>query len=111
MQKINVFLTTMETVIPKINILLKIMETVIRNCQAKRCAGRMEEQDIWPFQPPAMRKHHCSHAHAASPRPLARTHNKNAKRNRNQFPGWGQQSRLFPPTSDISATVPLGTEA
>ncbi len=40
-------------------------------------------------------------AHAASPRPLARTRDTNTKRNRNQFLSWGRQDRLFPPTSDF----------
>ena len=38
----------------------------------------------------------ASRAHAASPRPLARTHDTNTKRNRNRFPGWGQLSLLSP---------------
>ena len=41
-----------------------------------------------------------SRAHAASPRPLARTHDTNTKRNRNRFPGWGQLS-LFSPQPPI----------
>ena len=35
---------------------------------------------------PSVEKHIASHAHAASPRPLARTHDTNTKRNRNRFP-------------------------
>ena len=61
-------------------------------------------EEILPFWAPALEKH-CSLAHPhsfASPRPLARTHDTNTKRNRNRFPGYGQLSRLFSSTSDIS---------
>ena len=47
---------------------------------------------------PSVEKHRPTRPRSfASP---ARTHDTNTKRNRNRFPGWGQQSRLFPPTSD-----------
>ena len=37
-----------------------------------------------------------SRAHAASPRPLARTHDTNTKRKRNRFPGSGGSKVLTP---------------
>ncbi len=43
-----------------------------------------------------------SRAHAASPRPLARTHDTNTKRKRNQFPGLGAtRVELTPPKPPI----------
>ena len=53
-------------------------------------------EDILPFWAPALGNIAPSHAHTASPRPLARTHDTNTKRNRNRFPDWGQLRRLFP---------------
>ena len=60
------------------------------------------EQEMLEWRPPALTNTPLSHAHTASPRPLARTHDTNTKRNRNRFPGYGQLSRLFSSTSDIS---------
>ena len=53
-------------------------------------------ENILPFWAPALGNIAPSHAHTASPRPLARTHDTNTKRNRNRFPDWGQLRRLFP---------------
>ena len=49
-----------------------------------------------PFGTPALREALASRAHAASPRPLARTHDTNTKRNRKRFPGWGSWRILSP---------------
>ena len=52
-------------------------------------------------RPPALRNTPLSHAHTASPRPLARTHDTNTKRNRNQFPDWGSPASINSPQSPI----------
>ena len=41
------------------------------------------------------------HSPLASPRPLARTHDMNAKRNRNRFPDWGSPASMNSPQSPI----------
>ena len=53
---------------------------------------RPEEMLEW--RPPALRITPPSHAHTASPRPLARTHDTNTKRNRNRFPNWRSPSSI-----------------
>ena len=52
------------------------------------------EQDFSPFRGPALTNTALSHAHTASPRPLARTHDTNTKRNRNRFPDWGSHASI-----------------
>jgi hypothetical protein len=53
------------------------------------------------WRPPALTNTPLSHAHTASPRPLARTHDTNTKRNRNQFPDWGSPASINSPQSPI----------
>ena len=55
-------------------------------------------------RPPTMTNTPLSHAHTASPRPLARTHDTNTKRNRNRFPDWGSPASINSPQSPISIT-------
>ena len=50
---------------------------------------------------PALRNTPLSHAHTASPHPLARTHDTNTKRNRNRFPDWGSPASINSPQSPI----------
>ena len=52
----------------------------IRNQPPERRTSLQDSLQRWEFL--------ASRAHAASPRPLARTHDTNTKRNRNRFPGW-----------------------
>ena len=66
-----------------------------RNQGETKDKPRPEEMLEW--RPPALTNTPLSHAHTASPRPLARTHDTNTKRNRNRFPDWGLLRRLFPP--------------
>ena len=58
-------------------------------------------EDILPFWAPALENTALSHARTASPRPLARTHNTNTKRNRNRFPDWGSTASIISPQSPI----------
>ena len=53
------------------------------------------------WRPPALANTPLSHAHTASPRPLARTHDTNTKRNRNRFPDWGSPASINSPQSPI----------
>ena len=53
------------------------------------------------WRPPALTITPHSHAHTASPRPLARTHDTNTKRNRNRFPDWGSTASIISPQSPI----------
>ena len=55
-----------------------------------------EAEHIFAFSSPALRSISASRVHAASPRPLARTHDTNTKRKRNQFPGSGGTKALTP---------------
>ena len=50
-----------------------------------------------------------SHAHTASPRPLARTHDTNTKRNRNRFPNWGSPASINSPQSPIKIVKSIYT--
>ena len=52
----------------------------------KSCAGAAAAGAHLTVRDTSVEKTLASHAHAASPRPLARTHDTNTKRNRNQFP-------------------------
>ena len=52
-------------------------------------------------RPPALRNTSLSHAHTASHRPLARTHDTNTKRIRNRFPDWRSPASINPPQSPI----------
>ena len=58
-------------------------------------------EDILPFWAPALGNIAPSHAHTASPRLLARTHDTNTKRNRNRFPDWGSTASIISPQSPI----------
>ena len=58
-------------------------------------------QNILPFWAPALGNIAPPHAHTASPRPLARTHDTNTKRNRNRFPDWGSTASTISPQSPI----------
>ena len=53
----------------------------------------------------------ASHAHTASPRPLARTHDTNTKRNRNRFPDWGSTASIISPQSPIIYQICVGVGA
>ena len=57
------------------------------------------EPEMLEWRPPALTNTPLSHAHTASPRPLARTHDTNTKRNRNQFPDWGSPASINSPQS------------
>ena len=57
------------------------------------------------WRPPALTITPHSHAHTASPRPLARTHDTNTKRNRNQFPDWGSPASINSPQSPMFFTI------
>ena len=59
------------------------------------------EQEMLEWRPPALTNTPLSHAHTASPRPLARTHDTNTKRNRNRFPDWGSPASIHSPQSPI----------
>ena len=61
-----------------------------------------EQEEMLEWRPPALTNTPLSHAHTASPRPLARTHDTNTKRNRNQFPDWGSLASINSPQSPIS---------
>ena len=56
-------------------------------------------EDILPFWAPALGNIASSHAHTASPRPLARTHDTKTKRNRNRFPDWVSTASIISPQS------------
>ena len=47
------------------------------------------ESDFSPFEPPALGDKSLTHPHSFA-RTHLRTHDTNTKRNRNQFPDWGQ---------------------
>ena len=55
---------------------------------------------------PSVEEAHPSRAHAASPRPLARTHDTNTKRKRNRFPGSGGPKVLTPPKPPTLRYIP-----
>ena len=65
------------------------------------------EEEMLEWRPPALTNTPLSHAHTASPRPLARTHDTNTKRNRNRFPDWGSPASINSPQSPThySSTV------
>ena len=62
---------------------------------------KKQKKEMLEWRPPALTNTPLSHAHTASPRPLARTHDTNTKRNRNQFPDWGSPASINSPQSPI----------
>ena len=68
----------------------------------KGTARPEQEQEMLEWIPPALTNTPLSHAHTASPRPIARTHDTNTKRNRNQFPDWGSPASINSPQSPIN---------
>ena len=62
---------------------------------------RPEQQEMLEWRPPALTNTPLSHAHTASPRPLARMHDTSTKRNRNQFPDWGSPASINSPQSPM----------
>ena len=67
---------------------LNFLKTLVyssKYAKHKSCAGGAAGAHV-AVRDPSVEKTLASHAHAASPRPLARTHDTNTKRNRNQYP-------------------------
>ena len=67
---------------------LNFLKTLVyssKYAKGKSCAGAAAGAHL-TVRDTSVEKTLASHAHAASPRPLARTHDTNTKRNRNQFP-------------------------
>ena len=73
----------------------RIQKTHANNLKNASPQPRTEEY-ISPFWGPASTNTPLPHVHTASPRPLARTHDANTKRNRNRFPDWIQLKLLCP---------------
>ncbi len=65
---------------------LKTLVYSSKYANVKSCAGAGAAVAHLTVRDTSVEKTLASHAHAASPRPLARTHDTNTKRNRNQFP-------------------------
>ena len=68
---------------------------------AKTQKGKPRPKYISPFWGPALTNTPLSHAHTASPRPLARAHDTNTKRNRNRLSDWGSPASITSPQSLI----------
>ena len=79
----------------------KKSKTISIATKTKRNKRPPEPEHILLFWVPASGNIALSHTHTASPRPLARTHDANTKRNRNRFPDWGNCVDYFPSISDI----------
>ena len=75
------------------------MKTRSRNPRENQAKGNVR------MEIPTFTHNVISHAHTASPRPLARTHDTNTKRNRNQFPDWGSLASINSPQSPIYMCV------
>ena len=69
--------------------------------QKKKPKEQPRPEEMLERRPPTLRNTPLSHAHTASPRPLARTHDTNTKRNRNRFPDWGSPASINSPQSPI----------
>ena len=69
--------------------------------KTQKTQPRPEPEEMLEWRPPALTNTPLSHAHTASPRPLARTHDTNTKRNRNRFPDWGSPASINSPQSPI----------
>ena len=79
----------------------KVLKPMSIASKTQKTQPRPEEQEkeMLEWRPPALTNTPLSHAHTASPRPLARTHDTNTKRNRNQFPDWGSPASINSPQS------------
>ena len=66
-------------------IFLKTLVYSSKYANDKSCAGGVAAVHV-AVRDTSVEKTLASHAHAASPRPLARTHDTNTKRNRHQYP-------------------------
>ena len=86
-----------------INPCQKVLKPMSIASKTQKIKPRPEEQqqEMLEWRPPALTNTPLSHAHTASPRPLARTHDTNTKRNRNQFPDWGSPASINSPQSPI----------
>ena len=80
---------------------LKPMSIATKTQKNKPRPEQEQEKEMLEWRPPALTNTPLSHAHTASPRPLARTHDTNTKRNRNQFPDWGSPASINSPQSPI----------
>ena len=76
---------------------------------AKTQKAHPNPEDFFPSWAPALGNTALSHAHTASPRPLARTHDTNTKRNRNRFPDWGSPASINSPRSPIFKSINTGS--
>ena len=79
----------------------KVLKPMSIASKTQKPQPRPEEEEMLEWRPPALTNTPLSHAHTASPRPLARTHDTNTKRNRNQFPDWGSPASIISPQSPI----------
>ena len=79
--------------------ILKPMSIASKTQKTQPRPEEEEEEEMLEWRPPALTNTPLSHAHTASPRPLARTHDTNTKRNRNQFPDWGSPASIISPQS------------
>ena len=79
----------------------KVLKPMSIATKTQKTTARPEPEEMLEWRPPALTITPHSHAHTASPRPLARTHDTNTKRNRNQFPDWGSPASINSPQSPI----------
>ena len=91
---------THEHSIQKSQKVLKPM-SIAAKTQKTKPRPEQQEEEMLEWRPPALTITPHSHAHTASPRPLARTHDTNTKRNRNRFPDWGSPASINSPQSPI----------
>jgi hypothetical protein len=86
---------------------LKPMSMATKTQKRKPRPEEKQEEEMLEWRPPALTNTPPSHAHTASPRPLARTHDTNTKRNRNQFPDWGSPASIIPLNLRLPALAAL----